>query len=192
MKYECPNCNSHDVKKLSLIYEQGISTVSLKTESTSIGAGLLSGDLGAGITSSSGTSSGFQKSMLSQRIAPPSKKYLTLPIHPDWRGEKLLVFGMLFSVFGAPVVWFFGWAGYLNTVGISVALMIFGWLLRFTMSRDEVAARAEKCKEVDAERAAILEAHSLSDDPFETWNRSFMCLRCGSQFDPTRQQQLEM
>lgn len=186
MDYKCPHCNSQDVKKLSLVYEQGTTSISMKSQSTSMGAGVFDDEVGGGIGTSSGTSAGIQQSALSQRIAPPPKKYPSLPIYPDWRGEKILVFGMLFAVFGAPFVWWFEWAGYWITVGASLGVMVFGWLLRFTMSSDEVRKRAEGCKLAEAERQRILEAHAMSDDPFETWSRSFMCFRCGTQFDPTR------
>lgn len=188
MDYLCPHCNSQDVKKLSLIYEQGTTSISLATQSTSLGAGVLSGELGVGIGASSGAVSGVQQSALSQRIAPPRRKFPKLPIHPNKRGDALVIFGVAFALLGAPVVWWYGWASYWTAVGAALGAAILGWLLRFTMSSDELAAHAEECKRIDIERARILEEHSMSDDPFETWNRSFMCLRCGTQFDPLRQQ----
>lgn len=186
MEYKCPHCDSNDVKKLSLIYEQGTTTISVTTKSNTLGVGMLSDDIGAGVGMSSGTSTGIQQTALSQRITPPQKNYPKLPIHPPFRGEYICVFGMLFAPFGAPIVWWFDIAGYWMTVFVSLGVMAFGWLLRFTMTSDEAQRHAEECMSVDAERQRIMEAHAMSDDPFETWNRSFMCMKCGMQFDPTR------
>jgi hypothetical protein len=63
----CHNCNSGDIRKLSLLYESGVSFIDSKMTGFVVGTGI-----GVGV----GRNRGTQTNALSVRIAPPqAKKY---------------------------------------------------------------------------------------------------------------------
>lgn len=66
----CPKCTSTEVRKLSLIYNEGLSTI--HTQSTSVGSGVAGGGMAFG--SASTHSVGRQQTALSKQAAPPDKK----------------------------------------------------------------------------------------------------------------------
>lgn len=65
MTFKCPNCQSENIQKLSLIYQAGSSDFSAVTR----GAGIGTGGLGIGGASTDGT----QVSGLAKKYAPPPK-----------------------------------------------------------------------------------------------------------------------
>lgn len=70
MSIECPKCGATEVRKLSLIYDEGLSTIN--TQSQTVGFGFGGGGMATG---SAGTSTvGRQQTALSKRAAPPAKK----------------------------------------------------------------------------------------------------------------------
>jgi hypothetical protein len=75
MSIACPKCTSTEVRKLSLIYNEGLSIIN--TQTTSFGSGVSSGG-GMAFGSSSGSTTGHQQTMLSKQAAPPSKKHWIL------------------------------------------------------------------------------------------------------------------
>ena len=62
----CPNCQSDQVRKLSLIYEEGLSDIKMSSETFAAGTG----GTAFGVTSTEGVS----QSALSQEAAPPKKE----------------------------------------------------------------------------------------------------------------------
>ena len=70
MTLACPKCSTTEVRKLSLIYNEGLSTI--HTQSTSFGSGVSRGGMGFGSASTS--THGQQQTALSKQAAPPKKK----------------------------------------------------------------------------------------------------------------------
>lgn len=62
----CSNCNSADIRKLSLVYESGLSFVDTSTT----GVGFAGGGLGVGGAHTKGT----HVTAISQKAAPPTKQ----------------------------------------------------------------------------------------------------------------------
>ncbi|HEV2419979.1 MAG TPA: hypothetical protein VGX94_19455 [Terriglobia bacterium] len=70
MKIECPQCESNEFTKRSLVYAQGFSAL----EARSHGWGLVFGAGGAGIRLGSAKTKGRVQPRLSQRFTPPHKR----------------------------------------------------------------------------------------------------------------------
>lgn len=69
MDLSCPKCRSGEVRRLSLVYREGLSHVN--TSTTGVGASFGGGGgLGVGAASTKGT----HQSVLSQEAAPPERK----------------------------------------------------------------------------------------------------------------------
>lgn len=75
----CPMCRSSNIKKVSLVYEEGRSTVDLNTTSTGAGVGISSSGLGVGVAKSKGSTTGVQQTDLSKRAAPHLLRCLANP-----------------------------------------------------------------------------------------------------------------
>jgi hypothetical protein len=71
MDLACPKCASSEVRKLSLIYNEGLSTIN--TQSMSAGSAFGSGG-GMAFGTSSTSTTGRQQTALSKEAAPPAKK----------------------------------------------------------------------------------------------------------------------
>jgi hypothetical protein len=104
----CPGCGSPDVKKLSLVYEEGNSTVNLSTT----GVGFSGGGLGVGVANSTGMS----RSLLAQNATPPAKRTnsvgcffvmalmsLVFGVMAIIAGGDALPAGIVFALLGAGV-----------------------------------------------------------------------------------------
>ena len=107
MNLACPKCASTEVRKLSMIYNEGLSIIN--TQTTSFGSGVTSGG-GMAFGSSSGATTGQQQTMLSKQAAPPSKKHWIL-----WTG--FAAFCGLVGISGLTH------PGVGNLVGIGLAVM---------------------------------------------------------------------
>jgi len=71
MSYSCPKCASSEVRKLSLVYNEGLSTIN----SQSFSAGSMAGSGGGmGWGTASTATVGRQQSALSKQAAPPPRK----------------------------------------------------------------------------------------------------------------------
>lgn len=69
MDLRCPNCNRRDLKKVSLAYQEGLSTV--KTRSRL--GGFLVGEAGPAIFTGMSVARGIQQTDLSKSLSPPLK-----------------------------------------------------------------------------------------------------------------------
>ena len=72
----CPACHSRQTKRLSVVYEQGLSVIN--TSSNTGGVGLGFGGLGVGIARS--RTRGVSQTALSQKAAPPAKMGCAKPL----------------------------------------------------------------------------------------------------------------
>lgn len=75
MDLACPKCNTSEVRKLSMIYNEGLSIIN--TVSHGSGAAVGSGG-GMAFGSHSSHTSGRQQTALSKQAAPPDKKHWIL------------------------------------------------------------------------------------------------------------------
>lgn len=107
MSFSCPNCQSENIQKLSLIYQAGSSDFSAVTR----GVGIGTGGLGVGGASTDGT----QVSALAQKYGPP----------PKFPAIKTILFGLIGSVLVAA----FSGSELLGTVFLVALLGLGGFFL---------------------------------------------------------------
>jgi len=152
MDLRCPKCNSTDLKKVSLVHEEGFFRSEGRTRLRAVVAGGGGPDLVVGRATTRGTG----QSALSKKLTPPVK----------WSYLKVIGWSVL--VFLSA-----GWLGfYVNTVTTkattlsSAPLAAFGLitgmalvLLMFLVWRHN---------------------HATYRQRFAEWDRSFICQRCGS------------
>ena len=156
MDLRCPKCNSTDLKKVSLAHEEGLFQSEGRTRLRAVVVGGGGPDLVVGRATTQGT----QQSAHSKKLNPPVKwSYLKVI------GWSVLVFACV------------GWlVFYVNTVTTnpttvsSAPLRVFALiagalfiLLTFLVFRHN---------------------HSIYQRRFAEWDRSFICQRCGTFFDP--------
>ncbi len=70
MNLACPKCTSNEVRKLSMIYNEGLSIINAQT--STVGSGFGGG--GAAFGSASSHTTGRQQTQLSKQASPPGKK----------------------------------------------------------------------------------------------------------------------
>jgi hypothetical protein len=76
MNLACPKCTSQEVRKLSLIHNEGLSIINTQSQTVAFGGGAFGG---VGSTAAAGTSTvGRQQTALSKQAAPPAKKHWIL------------------------------------------------------------------------------------------------------------------
>ena len=151
MDFRCPQCNSTDLKKLSVAYQEGISHVSAHTRLR----GVVVGSDGPDLVVGSGTTKGIQQTAISKAVAPPTR----------WSYKRLVGWSVLAFVVAGWIVF------YTNTVTtnsesilsipltlyIVVALGIFAVIVTYFWKHN-AGYRLKLAK----------------------WNRSFLCNRCGN------------
>lgn len=133
----CKQCDSPDVQKLSLVYENGLTFVDTRTNGAGVGIGR--GGLGVGV--GSGRTRGTQTTALSAKAAPPAKK--------KWGGALALTLLMLLLV--AFSAWF--WIGVLLVGYLVVTNMQYNrnvW--PGLMSRWDAAYMCGRCGAIDSPR----------------------------------------
>ena len=158
MDLRCPKCNSTDLKKVSLAYEEGVYRTNARTRLSAAVVGGNGPDLVVGRTTTRGT----QQSALSKVLTRPKK----------WPYLKLLRWSVLVFVSIGWIVF------YVNTVtrsGSSVASVPLA-----------IYAVLSACLFVVLSFLYWKHNHSTYPRQYAQWNRSFMCQRCGavSQHNP--------
>ncbi len=114
----CPVCKTTDVRRVSLLFKQG--TTSIQTGSTTIGGGTFGGHPGGGVGQTSTT--GSQQSLLAKELTPPQTK-------APGGGGCVLVIGVIVLVIGIPdSIWPMMLAGGLVTI---LGLLFLGKALEF-------------------------------------------------------------
>ena len=151
MELRCPQCNSTDLKKLSLAYEEGISHINAHTRLR----GVVVGSDGPDLVVGSGTTKGIQQTAISKAAAPPTR----------WSYKRLVGWSVLLFLAVGWIVF------YTNTVATNsesvlsvpltlymvVALGIFAGLVTYFWKHN-AGYRLKLAK----------------------WNRLFLCNRCGT------------
>ena len=92
----CPNCNSTDLKKVSLAYQEGLFCTVAHTRFSAVAAG----GHGPGLIIGKATTRGLHQSVLSKRLKPPVK----------WSYRKLIRWWVVVSLSIGWIVF------YINTI----------------------------------------------------------------------------
>jgi transcription elongation factor Elf1 len=146
----CPNCNSTDLKKVSLVYQQGLSHTVAHTRQRAVAVGC-----GLGFLIGTATSRGVHQSVLSKSTKPPSEvavpKVGSLVGGGVWldRLDRLL-YNQLYETF------FYCFVASVDSFRMSV--VIFLVLLVLFWRHNQFAYKRR----------------------YSQWDRSFLCQRCGT------------
>src|SRR5215472_17183059 len=148
----CPNCNSTDLKKVSLAYQKGRSCTVAHTRLSAVGVGGGGPDFVIG----KGTTRALHQSVLSKQLNPPVK----------WSYRKLVLWW-------AVVFLSIGWiVSYTNTITknsvavLSPPLTVFALLSTATLLLSLVLFWRHN--------------HTTHKRRYSQWERLFLCQRCGT------------
>jgi hypothetical protein len=150
MDLRCPDCNSLELKKVSLAHEEGL----FHTTARSRLRGFLLGENGPNLVVGRAITQGTHQSQLSVRLRPPVK----------WSYGKLILWSALFS-FGVLVVYIHSVMGSpapASSLGVVTYLVLFPVILLF-------------CLFLVWRHNTFFYPRQL-----ERWNQSFICQRCGA------------
>ena len=150
MDLRCSNCNSTNLKKVSLAYQEG----HLPHRLADSDSGLLFAGGGPGVLVGRATTRGSQQSALSKRLSPPSKwSYAKLVL---WSGVVTLIALVLYvqHVMSSPVPASSLPVKLYVIFAPVVLLLLVGIVWRHN--------------------------HSTYEQKYARWNESFMCERCGT------------
>jgi hypothetical protein len=148
----CPNCNSTDLKKVSLVYQEGLFYTDAHTRFRAVAAGGHGPDLVIG----KATTRGLHQSVLSKRLNPPVK----------WSYRKLILWWALafFSI---------GWiVFYINAATKNSDAVLSPPLTLFTL----LSAASFLLLLVLSWR----NNQFTYKRQYSQWERSFLCERCGT------------
>ncbi len=150
MDLRCPKCNSHNLKKVSLAYQEGTYHIDARSRMR----GLLFAGGGPGILVGRASTRGSQQSALSKRLSPPTKwSYVKLV---GWSGVVTLIGLVLYvqHVMASPV----------PASSLPVKLfVVFAPLVLFLLVG--IVWRHN---------------HSAYEQKYARWNESYTCERCGT------------
>jgi hypothetical protein len=150
MDLRCPKCNSNNLKKISLAYQEGTQHVDMRSRVR----GLLFVGGRPGVFVGGATTRGPQQSALSKRLCPPSKwSYVKLVL---WSGVVTLIALIIYvqHVMSSPVP-----ASSLPVkLYVAFAPVVFLLLVGTTWRHN----------------------HSTYRENYAQWNESFICERCGT------------
>ncbi len=150
MDLRCPKCNSTDLKKVSLAYQEGIYHIDTRSRIRALlfaGGGL---DVLVGRT----TTRGSQQSAVSKRLSPPSKwSYVKLVL---WSGVVTLITLIIYiqHVMSSPAPASSLPVKLYVLFAPAVLLLLVGIVWRHN--------------------------HSTYQQKYAQWNESFICERCGT------------
>ena len=150
MDLRCPKCNSNNLKKVSLAYQEGTYRIDTRSRMR----GLLFAGGGPDILVGRTTTRGTQQSALSKRLSPPSKwSYVKLVL---WSAVVTLIalINYVQHVMSSPVP-----ASSLPVkLYVALAPVLFVLLVGIVWRHN----------------------HSTYEQNFVQWNESFICERCGT------------
>ena len=148
----CPNCNSTDLKKVSLAYEEGLFYTVARTRLRAVVVGGHGPDLVIG----KATTRGFHQSVLSKQLNPPVK----------WSYRKLILWWALVFL---PIGWI---VFYINTITKNSAAVLSPPLTLFALLSAGTFLLL----------LVLFWRHNQSTHKrrYSQWERSFLCQRCGT------------
>ena len=150
MDLRCPKCNSTDLKKVSLAYQEGTYHIKTRTRIR----GLLFASGGPDVLVGRTTTGGTQQSALSKRLCPPAKwSYVKLVL---WSGVVTLITLFLYvqHVMSSPAPASSLPLKLYVVFAPVVLLLLVGIVWRHN--------------------------HSTYQQKYALWNESFICERCGA------------
>ena len=152
MDMRCPKCNSTDLKKLSLAYEEGLYG---SKGHTRLSAALVGGS-GPDLIVGRATTRASHQSVLSKRLKPPTK----------WSYVKVISWSVVLFLSVGWLVFYVNTIAKSATTVMSPALTGYGLLVAV----------------VFASIVVLVVRHNLSVYPkrIAEWDRSFICQRCGA------------
>lgn len=152
MDLHCPNCNSTDLKKVSLAYQEGLQRVSTRTRVRGVVVGSDGPDLVVGRATTKGT----QQTDVSKALTPPKK----------WSYRKFLGWSLFVFLSVGWIVF------YVNTVMRNSS----------SVSSVPLTIYAVVCGGIFLALFLVYWKHNHSTYPrqYAEWNRSFICARCGA------------
>ena len=148
----CPNCNSTDLKKVSLAYQEGLCCIVAHTRFCAVAVG----GQGPDLLVARATTRGSQQSILSRQLKPPVK----------WSYRKLILWS-------AVVFLSIGWlVFYINSITKNSAAVLSPPLNLFTLL----------CAATFLLLLVLFWRHNQSayKRRYSQWARSFLCQRCGT------------
>jgi hypothetical protein len=152
MDLRCPKCNSTDLKKVSLAYQEGLYGSHARTR---LSAALVGGN-GPDLVVGRATTQTSHQSALSKRLSPPAKwSYLKVG---SWSILAFLCVGWL--VF------------YINTVTTNSSTVSSPPLTLFVLISGAIFALLLFF--------AWRHNHSIYQTQYAQWDKSFICERCGT------------
>jgi hypothetical protein len=152
MDLRCPQCNSRDLKKLVLAYQEGISHVNAHTRLR----GVVVGSDGPDLVVGSGTTKGIQQTAISRMVAPPTK----------WSYKRLVSWSVLAFLAAGWIVF------YANTVVTNSQTVSSVPLTVYTV--------LAVCAFAGAFAGFWRHNHSTYPREFARWECSYLCGRCGT------------
>ena len=150
MELRCPNCNGTELKRVTLVYQEGLSH--LKTRS--LWWGWVFGEGGPGVAAGRAVTRGAQQTELSRTVKPPVK-----------RSYRRLIFRSVTVTFlaaGAYIVFVAASTPPVSTLPLRIYVFVAPVVfvaLAFAAWRHNHLVYPMKCTE---------------------WDRSFLCQRCGA------------
>ena len=155
MDLRCPKCNSTDLKKVSLAYEEGLFRTEGRTRLRAVAVGSSGPDLVVGRATTRGT----EKSALSKLLSPPVR----------WPYSKLVFWSVLVSVCGGWLVF------YVNTITKNATTVVSPALTGYALVAAVLAIIVV---------LVVRHNLRVYPKRFAEWGRSFICQRCGTLFEP--------
>jgi len=152
MDLRCPKCNSTDLKKVSLAYEEGLFRSEGRTRLRAVAVGSGGPDLVVGRATTRGT----EKSALSKKLTPPVK----------WSNLKVIGWFVLVFLFAGWLVF------YVNTVTTNATTVSSAPLTLFVLISSGIFALLLFL--------VWRHNHSAYAQEYARWDRTFICSRCGT------------
>jgi hypothetical protein len=152
MDLRCPKCNSTDLKKVSLAYQEGLYQSESRSRLRAVVVGGGGPDMVVGRT----TTRGSQQSALSKKLSPPRK----------WSYLKVIGWSVLVFLCAGWLVF------YVNMVTTNATTVSYAPLTLFSLTCGAIFALLLFL--------AWRHNHSTYQKRFGEWDRSFICARCGT------------
>jgi hypothetical protein len=152
MELRCPQCGFSDLKKVSLIYQEGL----FQTQGSSRVQAAVIGGTGPDLVLGRATTRASHQSALSKQLSPPAKwSYLKVG---SWSALAILCVGWLVFYVNAVTTG--------TTIVLSAPVALFGLV----------------CAVVFCGLMSVVwrHNHSTFTQRYEEWDRSFICQRCGA------------
>jgi hypothetical protein len=152
MDLRCPNCNSTDLKKVSLAHQEGLFRSEGRTRLRAVVVGGGGPDLVVGTA----TTRGIEQSALSKKLTPPVK----------WSYLKVIGWSVLVFLCAGWLVF------YVNTVTTNATTVLSAPLTAFGLISGTVF--------VLLLFVVWKHNHSNYQTQYAQWDKSFICGRCGT------------